>query len=123
MSIPAVDVRIDREPVAEGAVRLRLAGALDLVSRDAVFAAGMQVLVGPPTSLLLNLSKVSFIDSTGLGALIALAGEANDRAKPFAIEEPSARAERVLSLTGLYEMWITGTPPPTAAQTPTTGAD
>src|SRR5262245_60022553 len=115
MSIPAVDVRIDREPVAEGAVRLRLAGALDLVSRDAVFAAGMQVLAGPTTSLLLNLSEVSFIDSTGLGGLIALAGEASDRGKRFAIEDPSERAERNLTLSGLNEVWTTGTPPSTAS--------
>lgn len=104
-----MDLRIGREAVADGAVRLRLAGALDLVSRDAVLAAGSQALTDPSTGLLLNLSQVSFIDSTGLGALIALAGEASDQGKHFAIEEPSARAERVLTISGLYEAWTTGT--------------
>lgn len=69
----------------------------------------MQVLADASTGLLLNLSGVNFIDSTGLGALIALAGEASDRGKQFAIEEPSARAKRVLTLTGLNEVWTTGT--------------
>ena len=100
-----MDLTIAAEPVATGETRLRLTGSVDLVSRDALIEQGRQALRDTPTGLLLNLSGISFMDSAGIGTLIALSREAEDRGARFAIEEPSQRVQRLLTLTGLHDAW------------------
>jgi anti-sigma B factor antagonist len=100
-----MDLTITSEPGPSGAVRLRVSGAVDLASRDELFDSGSRVL-SEAAGLLLNLSEVRFMDSTGIGALIDLAREADDHGKTFAIEEPSQRVLRILTLTGLQDEWI-----------------
>jgi anti-anti-sigma factor len=51
------------------------------------------------------------MDSTGIGALIDLAREADDHGKTFAIEEPSQRVLRILTLTGLQDAWTAQSAP------------
>jgi anti-sigma B factor antagonist len=99
-----MDLTIASEPGPSGAVRLRVAGSIDLASRDELFNSGKSALSDAP-QLLLNLSEVRFMDSTGIGALIDLAQEAEDHGKSFAIEEPSQRVLRILTLTGLQDAW------------------
>jgi anti-anti-sigma factor len=105
-----VDLTITAEPSEDGVIRLRLAGALDLVSRDQLLTAGTESLADAQSGLLLNLADVNFIDSTGIGTLIELFREAEEQRKQFAIEEPSQRVQRVLTLTGLSDTWTV--PPP-----------
>jgi anti-anti-sigma factor len=104
-----MELTIAVEPSA-GMTRLRLKGALDLVSREQLVGAGTEAIASSEAGPLLNLAEVSFIDSTGIGALIELSREAEDQEKRFAIEEPSQRVQRVLTLTGLDDAWTT---PPT----------
>jgi anti-sigma B factor antagonist len=99
-----MDLKITSEPGPSGAVRLRLSGAVDLATRDELVNSGKSALSQAPR-LLLNLADVSFMDSTGIGALIELAHEADDHRKSFAIEEPSQRVLRILTLTGLQDAW------------------
>lgn len=105
-----MDLTITSEPAPSGAVRLRLSGAVDLASRDELFNSGKSAL-SQSSRLLLNLSDVQFMDSTGIGALIDLSQEADDHGKSFAIEQPSQRVLRILTLTGLQDAWtILATP-------------
>jgi anti-sigma B factor antagonist len=99
-----MDLTIASEPGPSGAVRLRLSGAVDLASRDELLNSGKDALSHSP-GLLLNLSDVQFMDSTGIGVLIDLSHEADDQGKSFAIEEPSQRVLRILTLTGLQDAW------------------
>jgi anti-anti-sigma factor len=105
-----MELTITAEPSEDGVTRLRLAGALDLVSRDQLLTAGTELLADAQTGLLLNLANVNFIDSTGIGTLVELFREAEEQRKHFAIEEPSQRVQRVLTLTGLRDTWTTPAP-------------
>jgi anti-anti-sigma factor len=99
-----MDLTITSEAGPLGAVRLRLSGAVDLASRDELFNSGKRAL-NQSSGLLLNLSDVQFMDSTGIGVLIDLSREADDHGKSFAIEQPSQRVLRILTLTGLQDSW------------------
>lgn len=99
-----MDFTITHEPGPLGAIRLRLSGAIDLASRDALFECGKNA-IGDAPQLLLNLSDVRFMDSTGLSVLIDLSHEADNQGKLFALEEPSQRVLRILTLTGLQDAW------------------
>lgn len=100
-----MDLTITAEPADNGRIRLRLNGSVDLVSRDALLEHGRSALLETPAGLLLNLSEVNFMDSAGIGTLIALSREAEDSGAGFAIEKPSQRVERLLTLTGLHDAW------------------
>ena len=52
--------------------KVRLAGELDTYTVPQVRAAFTQLVVAPGTQVVVDLQDVSFIDSSGLGALIGL---------------------------------------------------
>ena len=90
-----------------GEVVLALNGAVDLVSRaDLVETALRELDRAGCRHLVLDMSGVSFIDSTGLGTLITLGNEAEAREAEFSVREPSARVERLLSMTGLQDKFV-----------------
>lgn len=83
---------------------LAVAGELDLFSypslRDRVHAVTM-----PGRSIALDLSGVSFVDSSGLGAVIGALKHVRDSGGRFAvIAPPDSPLVRLLSLTGLDQV-------------------
>ena len=84
----------------DGAVVVHLAGELDLYNahlvRDELIAAAQR----EPARLVVELSRLSFIDSTGLGVLIeARTKMANRRA--FLLVGPGLETRRALEISGL----------------------
>lgn len=101
-----MDLTITEQANDKGARTLVLTGSLDLASKPALAEAGRVVLLQDGAfKLTLDLAGVSFIDSSGLGTLIELAGLASDRGCSFALRSPSRRVQRVLDLTGLSDTW------------------
>ena len=85
---------------------LAAAGSIDLQSRTSLVDAGRRQLdQNNIRRLVLDLAGVTFIDSSGIGAVIELAGIATDQDCAFALRNPSARVQRVLGITGLQDAW------------------
>jgi anti-anti-sigma factor len=83
-------------------IRLRLAGELDLSTADAFRTAGLGALDDPGAQrLLIDMSGVQFIDSTGVGVLVELRNAAQPLGRALVIAEPSDRVREVLQLTAL----------------------
>lgn len=55
--------------------------------------------------VVLDLGDVSFIDSSGLRVLIALATRASEVGRPVTLDRPSPAVARLLEITGLAEMF------------------
>lgn len=55
--------------------------------------------------VVLDLSDVSFIDSSGLRVLIALARRADEEGRPVVLDRPSPAVARLLDITGLVELF------------------
>jgi anti-anti-sigma factor len=101
-----VELSITAERDAAGRQVLRLDGALDLASCGSLLEAGGAALASADTSgLALDLSGITFIDSSGIGAIVQLAGDAEDASMSFAIQRPSERVVRILTLSGLFDAW------------------
>jgi anti-anti-sigma factor len=102
-----MDLTVTENAAADGARILALNGSVDLASKPVLIEAGRRALLedGVP-KLTVDLAEVNFIDSSGLGALIELAGLAADRGCAFALGNPSRRVQRVLDLTGLDNTWV-----------------
>lgn len=91
---------------ADGWHRLTLTGEFDLAAASQLTAAGLAALVGPAqVELQLDLSGVSFIDSSGIAALVQLKNAAAERGHRLVLINPAPRVVEVLELTGLAEVF------------------
>jgi anti-sigma B factor antagonist len=105
--VSVVDISIEVSTPEEGRVVVTVSGAIDLQTRGELLDAGHSALEGGAKQLVLDLAAVSFIDSTGIGALVELGHDADDGSANLVLRNPSARVERILEVTGLSDAWPT----------------
>jgi len=56
------------------------------------------------SKVVIDLSELEFLDSTGIGVLIGRYKKLKDRNIPIYISNPSKHAEKIFKLTGLYDI-------------------
>ncbi len=96
------------EPASNGWAVLRVLGEFDISLADEVRATGTEALRGQDVhSLRIDLSEVTFLDSTGLGALISLRNAAQEAGGDAVLVRPTAAVDRVLVLTQLDSVFTT----------------
>jgi anti-anti-sigma factor len=86
----------------DGVSVVRTAGDLDLAAADD-FIEVVRASLGRCTTVALDLGDVTFIDSSGLGALVRLRKEAEKQGASLRLTEVSAATDRLLRLTGLVD--------------------
>lgn len=97
------DFRIRRVPLEGGGVVVEVAGELDICSSYTLREKLVAAEVSRAAPLVVDLSKLSFIDSTGLGVL-AMLGRRFALEDGLAIVCPNGRARRSLALAGLEQL-------------------
>jgi len=80
-----------------GMVVVRITGELDMSSAPGIRAAMERVLASEPTRIVLDLSGLEFVDSSGLAVLL----QAAERAPDIALRNPTRIVRRVIEATGL----------------------
>jgi anti-sigma B factor antagonist len=90
--------------VSEGVAYLVVTGEVDLVWADELRETGEAALTPLAGTLRVDLSGVTFMDSTGLGALIAIQKKA-EPSHVLILEKPTRSVRRVLEVTGLHEVF------------------
>lgn len=100
-----MDITIESETDAAGRLVLVVSGAIDLQTREQVLQGGRDALAANPGALVLDLAGVTFIDSTGIGALIELGHDGTDSGAGLVIRNASHRVLRILEMTGLADAW------------------
>ena len=92
---------VTTEAQGPGVVSVRVSGELDLASRPA-FEDGVTEALDSGCRILLDLSDVSFIDSTGLAAIIRAARRAEKLGAELEIAPGlSPQPQRLFELTGV----------------------
>lgn len=84
---------------------LVVSGELDIATVDELSAAARTALETTASTLVLDFGGVTFVDSTGLGALVRLRKEAEQRGLRLRLEGVRPEVRRVLDLTGLSEIF------------------
>jgi anti-sigma B factor antagonist len=103
---------------------LTVSGQIDLGSADEVAAHGSLGLTERGVrTLVVRLGGVTFIDSTGLGALVRIRNIALEFDKRLVLSEPSERVQRLLEITGLDRVFTIETVAATARLATSTAAD
>jgi len=87
--------------------RLELTGELDLHSRDTLIRATVVALEEPLTLLEFDASELSFCDSSGMSAFLAVRNIANEHGARVVLVRPSDQVRTLLKVSGLHE-FLTG---------------
>lgn len=90
---------------------VRVAGELDLATADRFSQSALDALDGQ-RALVIDVSNLAFIDSTGIRAILTVAGSTS---KGVVLRDPSDSVRRVLAITaieGRAGIRIEGSPPP-----------
>jgi anti-anti-sigma factor len=101
--VPPVQIlEIDTEE-RDGFVLVMLRGELDLSTVGQVQEVLERAEQSSPRLLAVDLSKLAFLDSTGLRCLVTADERAREQGRRFAIVRGPDAVQRVFSITGLEE--------------------
>lgn len=90
------------EVVAEGGAPLVVArGELDLASAPQLRSALMRATADDPSRLVVDLTGVTFVDSTGIGVIIGTMRRGERRDRDLRIRGASPGVRRILEIAGL----------------------
>ncbi|HEY8523789.1 MAG TPA: STAS domain-containing protein [Acidimicrobiales bacterium] len=82
----------------------RLGGDLDIVTSEDVKRELAEVLDSGAASLSLDLSDVRFVDSSGLGALVAVHRHAEAAGAQFTVRKVPSQVQRLFEITRLDDL-------------------
>ena len=85
-----------------GTPTLKLIGELDIASVAPVRNAVDAIIANRPARVVIDLSELRFIDSSGLSLLLAVANQVAE----VELREPSAMTRKVIDLTGLSSIFV-----------------
>ena len=82
-------------------MQLALRGELDLSTAEKFERELRRIEAGAPALLVLDLSQLTFLDSTGLGLIVAADKRARQSSRRLAIVKGPTAVQRVFSITNL----------------------
>ena len=97
---PPLDVVVEAAPYG---ARVAIEGEVDLATVPRVSAALVAEPVASAQAVVIDLTGVAFMDSTGLSALVTVDLELADRGGRLALACPEGPARLLLDVTGLAE--------------------
>ncbi|GIF75426.1 STAS domain-containing protein [Asanoa siamensis] len=98
---------VGRRLLDDGTVVLDLRGELDVAVNDALRDVLEQTIRNdPPPAVVVNMKFVTFVDSTGLGALVAGLNAAREQQVRFVVRDVAPFVEKQLRIAGLYETLV-----------------
>lgn len=97
-------LRVDVD-ASEALTLVAVDGEVDIASADRLLDAARLAGAGQ-TPVVIDLSRVGFMDSSGLRALLDLAGNVTNSGRPFALLRPSAAVTRLLDLVDLRHRFV-----------------
>lgn len=101
-----MNLTIREDTSAAGTSRLLVSGELDVETSPALRDRGAALVDGGTDNLIVDLAGVTFIDSTGLGALVSLQKRCRRRGGSLVVTGCQGPVERLMSLTGLDRVFV-----------------
>jgi anti-sigma B factor antagonist len=91
---------IEQRPLSDDCLQIRIGGELDLATVDRLLEA-LEDTLSSPVHVILDLQPCSFLDSTGIAAILRGRRQLADRGRVLCVVGAGGAVERVLDITGL----------------------
>jgi anti-sigma B factor antagonist len=92
---------VNTEPRDDGGCTITVSGEVDIATVEEFLAAAESCLAGGAQILEVDLGAVSFIDSSGLGALVRIRNQALEGGSSIVLKDVPPVVARLLEVTGL----------------------
>ena len=96
---------VEIQPERDGAIVYKLRGSLDLETAPSLRAALTQAADEGKNDIIVDLTQLEFLDSTGLGALIGAHRRALEHGGRLRLIVAPGTIERLLNITGLIDVF------------------
>lgn len=100
----AMNLKVSPRAV-DGTQVLDLEGEVDVYTAPLLRQAIVDLVEGGATHVLINLERVDYLDSTGLGILIGGVKRLKEQGGALRLVGPSARITRIFEITGLNKIF------------------
>jgi anti-sigma B factor antagonist len=87
----------------DGVATLAVSGELDIAAVPRLREMAELASTEPNETIRINLARVTFIDSSGIGALVVIKNNAEHEHRVLLLDEPSEPVLRLLGITGLTQ--------------------
>jgi anti-sigma B factor antagonist len=94
-------MKFETSPIGDSVLAVRGVGRLNMVSAAALRETVADALTTGRTRIVIDLSGIEFVDSSGLGALIGCLKSARQAGGDLRIAQPTAQVAMVLRLSNL----------------------
>jgi anti-sigma B factor antagonist len=96
-------MQVFTEELQDGITRVVLDGRMDIEGANAIDLK-MNIIGGTRTAVLVDMQKVSYLASIGIGVLVTVAKTVQKRGGKFVFFAPSPSVDKVLQNTGIYRV-------------------
>jgi anti-anti-sigma factor len=96
-------LRVSSEQAGEKAIRIVVAGELDMASAPQIEEELRSVEQQDPSVILLDLRELEFMDSSGLRAILTAEARAHDQGRRLVVIRGSENIQRLFAVTRLDE--------------------
>src|SRR5688572_778269 len=98
-------LHVTRTVASDGVTTVALSGDVDMVVADGLLGALSEVIDDAATTgVVVDMSRVRFWDSSGVGALVTAYRRASERGTTLVIGDMSEQVRQILHLTGLLDL-------------------
>jgi anti-sigma B factor antagonist len=94
--------------ILEDEAVISVIGELDFSTAPSLRAQILELINGGSSSLVIDLSQMDFVDSSGLGVLVAAMKRVRERDGRLMLRSPSANTSKVLEVSGLDKLLLVG---------------
>ena len=94
--------------VLEEEAVISVIGELDFSTAPRLREQILELLKGNTSNLVIDLSRMEFVDSSGLGVLVAAMKRIRERNGRLMLRSPSANTSKVLQVSGLDKLLLVG---------------
>ena len=105
MESTSMNLKVTPRSVQDNVQALDLEGEVDVYTAPLLRQEIMDQVDNGSPHLLVNLEKVEYLDSTGLGILIGGVKRAKEKSGSLKLVGPSARITRIFEITGLNKIF------------------
>lgn len=99
---------VNTETRDDGSCTVSVTGEVDIATVEEFLAAAGGCLDSGATAVVLDLGGVTFIDSSGLGALVRIRNLARERGADVTLDRVPDAVTRLLEVTGLTAAFVDG---------------